>query len=209
MGAYSGDPAPSGPLAGGIDFPVQTERQQTLDYFKRFVYPLSFGVKKIFPAFGLMEGFKHDGSYFDYTGLIYDGMDAGDKGLGVKKLGYYMHKKMTEVLEGSDWNSIETIHESGDVSIYKFMKNGKPIYTAWWDYYNDGTYMPGKTIEVALSGVTGMSAAITEVVPKFDTGAEVTEYTTAFNKTAALISRGTLTLHLGDSPVLVETSSLP
>ena len=47
---------------------------------------------EIFPAFGLMEGFKHDGSYFDHTGLIYDGMDSGDAGLGVKKLGYYMHK---------------------------------------------------------------------------------------------------------------------
>ena len=122
MGAYSGDPAP---VIAGIDFPAQTERQQALDYFKRFVYPLSFGVKKVFPAFGLMEGFKFDGSYFDHTGLIYDGMDSGDAGLGVKKLGYYMYKKMTEVLEGSDWGSIETVRESGDVYIYKFVKNGK------------------------------------------------------------------------------------
>ena len=93
MGAYSGDPASSGPLAGGVDFPVQTERQQALDYLKRFVYPLSFGVKKIFPAFGLMEGFKHDGSYFDHTGLIYDGMDSDDAGLGVKNWGITCTKK--------------------------------------------------------------------------------------------------------------------
>ena len=203
MGAYSGDPAP---VIAGIDFPAQTERQQALDYFKRFVYPLSFGVKKIFPAFGLMEGFKFDGSYFDYTGLIYDGMDSGDAGLGAKKLGYYMYKKMTEVLEGSDWGSIETVRESGDVYIYKFVKNGKAVYAAWWDYFNDGSYTPGKTITVTLSGLNGTSAVVTEVVPKFATGAEVTDYSSAFNTGTVAVSGGSTTLTLGDSPVLVEAA---
>src|SRR5574340_667881 len=189
MGAYSDDPAATGPLGGGADFPAQTERQQALDYFKRYVYPLSFGVKKIFPAFGLMEGFKHDDGYFDHTGLIYDGMDSGDAGLGVKKLGYYMHKKMTEVLEGADWNSIETLRESGDVYIYKFVKNGKAVYAAWWDYFNDSGYTPGKTMPVSLPGLQGASAVITEVVPKFSTGAEVTDYATAFNTQTLLVSK--------------------
>ena len=111
---------------------------------------------------------------------------------------------MTEVLEGSDWNAIETVRESGDVSIYKFLKNGKQIYVAWWDYFNDGNYTPGKTLEVVLSGQTGTSAVITEGLPKFDIGAEVTEYATAFNKTTAPITGGTLTITLGDSPVFIE-----
>jgi len=203
MGAYSGDPAP---VIAGIDFPAQTERQQALDYFKRFVYPLSFGVKKIFPAFGLMEGFKFDGSYFDYTGLIYDGVDSGDAGLGVKKLGYYTYRKMTEMLEGSDWNSIEPVRETGDVYIYKFVKNGKEIYAAWWDYFNDGSYTPGKTIGVALSGLNGKSAVVTEVVPKFSSGAEVADYASAFNSSTVTVSGGSATLTLGDSPVVVEVS---
>lgn len=42
-----------------------------------------------------MEGFKYDGGYFDFTGLIYDGWGAGDPGLGVRKLSYYTYRKMT------------------------------------------------------------------------------------------------------------------
>ena len=206
MGAYSGAPAQTGPLGGGLDFAVQTERQQALDYFKRFVYPLSFGVKKIFPAYGLMEGFKHDDGYFDHTGLIYDGMDSGDAGLGVKKLGYYTYEKMTEVLEGSDWNSVETVQETGNVYIYKFVKDGRAIYAAWWDYFNDTAYTSGKTIDAALSGLEGTSAKVTEVVPKFATGAEVTDYTTAFNTSTIAISGGSATFMLGENPVLIEVT---
>lgn len=206
MGAYSGDPAS---VAWLQDYPSQTERQQALDYFKRFVYPLSFGVKKIFPAFGLIEGFKLDSGYFDFTGLIYDGWDpAGatpcDLGLGVKKLAYYTYKKMTETLEGSDWNSIWTISESGDVYIYKFMKNGKAIYAAWWDYFNDPSYTNGKTVAVSLSGLDETAVVVTEVVPKFATGAEVTDYANAFNRSRVATNNGTALISLGDSPVLVE-----
>lgn len=42
MGACSGDPTEVPQL--GADFPFQSERQQAMDYFKRFVYPLSFEV---------------------------------------------------------------------------------------------------------------------------------------------------------------------
>ena len=210
MGSYSGDPAPVGPLP---DYPLQTERQQALDYFKRFVYPLSFGVKKIFPAYGLMEGLHYGGGYFDYTGLIYDGWDpAGgapyDLGLGVKKLGYYTYKKMTEMLEGSDWENIETIRDSGDVYIFKFIKQGAPVYVAWWDYFNDPSYTPGKTMQVSLSGLQGTAAVITEAVPKFSAGVEVTDYSTAFSTSMLTISNGSVMVDLGDSPVIVESPLL-
>lgn len=197
MGSYSGDPS-------GNEWPLQTERQQALDYLKRFVYPLSFGVKKVFPAFGLMEGFKYDGGYFDFTGLIYDGWGQGDLGLGVKKLSYYTYKKMTEVLEGSDWNNIQTIQESGDVYIYRFIKNNKPIYVAWWDYFNDATYTQGKTKQVSLTGLQGNSALITEAVPKFASGKDVTDYNTAFKTETKSVAGGQVTVTLGDSPVFVE-----
>ncbi len=204
MGSYSGDPLPVPISNPPVDYLPQTERQQALDYFKRFVYPLSFGVKKILPAFGLMEGFKNDGGYFDFTGLIYDGRGAGDPGLGVKKLGYYTYKKMTEILEGADWSSIRTIREADNVHFYRFTKNGKPVYVAWWDYFNDPAYTYGKTTQVTLSGLQGTSAVLTEVVPRFATGAEVSDYSVAFNRSTRTISSGSVTLSLGDSPVVVE-----
>ena len=206
MGAYSGYPATG-------NFPEQTERQQALDYFKRFIYPLAFGVKKVFPAFGLMEGLDdtpgyYNDDYFDHTGLIYDGLGAGDLGLGLKKLGYYTYKKMTEILEGSDWNDIQTItiQESSDVYVYKFTKNGKPVYVAWWDYFNDLSYAAGNTKQVSLTGLQSGSAVITETVPKFAAGAEVTDYSTAFKKSTLNVSNGSLTLNLGENPVFVEAA---
>lgn len=201
MGSYSGDPA-------SAEWPLQTERQQALDYLKRFVHPLSFGVKKVFPAFGLMEGFKYDSGYFDFTGLIYDGWGGGDLGLGVKKLSYHTYKKLTEVLEGSDWNNIQTIQEAGDVYVYKFTRNGTPVYVAWWDYFNDPTYTPGKTMPVALSGVPGSAALLTEAVPSVSSGAEVTDYHTAFRQQSLPVSNGTVAFALGDSPVFVEGPAL-
>ncbi len=206
MGAYSGDPAPNGPLSGGTDYPEQTEREQALDYFKRFVLPLSFGVKKVFPAFGLMEGFKYDGGYFDFTGLIYDGWGPGDLGLGVKKLSYFTYKKMTEVLEGSAWDSVQTVRDTDNVFIFKFIRNGTPIFVAWWDYFNESSYAPGSVKQVSLTGLSGSTAAVTEVVPMFSSGSEVRDYSTAFRTEILGVMDGTITLSLGDSPVIVEAS---
>lgn len=195
MGSYSGDP---------LDSPPQTEREQALDYFKRFVYSLSFGIQKIFPAFGLMEVSEYSEGFFDFTGLIYDGVYAGDPGLGVKKLSYYTYQKMTELLEGSEWSSIQVVRESGDVYIYRFSRNNTDVYVAWWDYFNDPAYVTGDTLQVPLAGLSGSSATITVVVPSFVSGAEVTDYATAFSVTGATVDQGALTLTLGDSPVVVE-----
>lgn len=137
MGAYSGDPG----AAGVKDiYPYQTEAQQAGDYLKRFVFSLSLGIKKIFPAFGLVEGFKQDNGYFDHTGLIYDGEGADDLGSGVKKLSYYTYKLMTEKLEGSDWGGMEVIGDgANNIYIYKFYRKdlGKSIYVAWRDDFEE------------------------------------------------------------------------
>lgn len=202
MGAYSGDPVQIEQLK--TDWAPQTENQQALDYFKRFVYSLSLNIKKIFTAFGFMEGFKFDDGYFDHTGLIYDGWGSGDSGLGVKKLSYYTYKKMTEVLEGSDWNDIQTIKDSANVFICKFMKNGKPIYAAWWDYFRDTTYTSGKTKQITLTALQANSVLVTEVVPKFFSGAEVTDYSIAFCRDTLSVLNDIATLTLGEKPVFVE-----
>lgn len=207
MGSYSGDPLKPAAIPNGIDFPPQTERQQASDYFKRLVYPLSLGVKKIFPAFGLIEGFKYDGGYFDFTGLIYDGWGPGDPGLGVRKLSYYTYKKTAETLEGSDMDNVQKIRESGYVSVYKFLKNGKPIYAAWWDYFDDPAYGYRNSKKVVLRGLQGDSALATEVVPRFSSGAEVDNYGNAFRTRIMPITDGKVTIRLGDSPVFVEVSA--
>ncbi len=95
----------------------QSETEQAADLLKRYVYPLSFGVKKVFWAFGLIEGFRDSDNYFEHTGLIYNGRFDYDQGRGVKKLAYYTYKKMTEILEGSDWKNIEVVQENDGIYI--------------------------------------------------------------------------------------------
>ena len=201
MGTYSGDPVSVKQV--GTDFLLQTERQQAGDYLKRFVYSLSFGVKKIFPAFGLMEGFKYDGGYFDFTGLIYDGWGPGDLGLGVKKLSYYSYKKMTEKLEGSDWNRVQTVIDADDLHLVRFEKETGPVWVAWDDREIACITTPcGR--QVTIPGIDASAVRMTEAVPMFATGKEVTDYATAFNTQTIAVSNGTATFIVGKEPVFVE-----
>ncbi|MFZ2970691.1 MAG: hypothetical protein WA063_06080, partial [Minisyncoccia bacterium] len=145
------------------------EKLQANNLIKRYVYPLSFGVKKIF-WWNVIEGEYplEDDAPSDHFGLIYDGIGKDDPGYGVKKLAYYTYKKMVEVLEGSDWNNIQTIQEKDGIYIYKFTKNGKLIWVAW----NDNS----QEKQITISGISLSQIKITETVPKYETGKEVTDY---------------------------------
>ncbi len=202
MGTYSGDPKiPS--TTGRIkktDWPYQSEKQHAIDIVKRYVYPLSFGIKKIFLAWGLKEGFRYDEGYFDFTGLIYDGKFANDLGDGVRKLSYYAYKKMVETLEGSDWENIQTIQESDGIYIYKFTKNNKPIWVAW----NDNK--ESRRIKITLEEDT-KDVKITEAVPKYESGKEVKDYSNAFGELKGNILESypmQLDFEIGEKPVFVE-----
>jgi hypothetical protein len=116
-----------------------------------------------------MEGFKYDGGYFDFTGLIYDGWGPYDLGPGIKKLGYFTYLKMTEILEGSNWANIQTIDtEVENVYCYSFIKNDTGIYVAWYDYFDDPGYTPGDTIEFILNDISSEYVIVTNAVP-YDT----------------------------------------
>ena len=178
---------------------INGEKAQAASLVKRYVYPLSFGVKKIF-WWNMVEGefpLEVDKAA-NHFGLIYDGIGNDDSGYGVKKLSYYTYKKMVELLEGSDWNTIETIQEKGGISIYKFIKRGKSIWVAWNDYKEP------RRVAIALEkGIKYVK--ITDSVPKYTLGKHIANYATAFNTKTALVSKeGLLTLILGECPVFVE-----
>ncbi len=200
MGSYSGDPA-------GPRFPFQSERQQAEDYFKRFIYSLARGVKKVFPAFGLMEGFKHDDGYFDHTGLIYDGRGSNDLGLSVKKLDYYTYKVMTERLEGADWSTLTLLRDgtrSDHLYLFRVLRDERPIYIAWWDYFDEPGYTPGDTKTITLAGLSGTAVTVTDLVPDYTDGSQVSDYAEAFTVTTYPVSDGRVTLMVGSDPLLVE-----
>lgn len=144
-GTYSGDPLPV-PMLANYDYPFQTEEQQAADLFKRYVLSLSLGIKKVFHAFGLKEGFKYDRGFFDFTGLVHDGKLSHDRGRGIKKLAYYTYQLMTEKLQGIDWNSVVAIQD-GQENIYAYKlvnkSTGKPVYAVWWDFFREQEYRKG------------------------------------------------------------------
>lgn len=99
-------------------------------------------------------------------------------------------------MDGSDWNNIQTIQEKDGVYIYKFTKNNKPIWVAW----NDNS----TSKQVTISGTTASSVKVTEAVPKYESGKEVTNYSTAFNSETKTVQNGKIKITLKDIPVFVE-----
>lgn len=132
-GTYSGKPEMfTG--SGTKTLPEQTEEWQAADLIKRYVVGLSLGIKKIFWAFGIFEGFTGQGSHeFDHTGLVYVKKDHNDpkRYQDTKKLSYYAYKMLTEKLEGSNFLRIENLNPREGVYAYKFVKFGKHVYVVW------------------------------------------------------------------------------
>ena len=103
---------------------------------------------------------------------------------------------MVEILDGSDWGNVQTVQEKDGIYVYKFMKNGKPIWVAWND--NDGEK------QVTISGINSSSLKITEAVAKYETGKEVEDYNTAFSTKTASVENGKATIKIKDKPLFIE-----
>ena len=186
--------------------PFQSETQQAAGLIKTYIFGIAQGIDKIFWNYVVERNEKgpdqiNTKEIFNYYGLV---NNPDNDGLSHKKLSYYTYKKMIEILEGSDWNSIQTIQESDGVYIYKFTlrhssgqaKQGKPIWVAWND--NSGEK------QVTISGINSSQVKITETVPKYESGKDVTDYNTAFNKETKSAQNGKISTTLGNKPVFVE-----
>ncbi|MBI5196453.1 MAG: hypothetical protein HZA10_09035 [Nitrospirae bacterium] len=202
-GSHAGDPTVP-------DWPPQTERDQTKFLIEGYVYNIANGVSLInwnnlveWSNFGNVPG-----SMYNFMGLIADGQNGDATGAGVPRLSYYTYKKMADVLGGSDWNNIQIINETNNIYIYKFTKNNKPVYVAWWEYLNEPAYNYGnlKTVTFAVD-FTG-NVTVTKAVPNTDTGAYLNEndYPNFFETGTTAVAYGEITLSLGESPVFLEGS---
>ena len=177
----------------------KSEKQQAGWLIKNYVFHTAGGVKKVF-WFTLadMSSEVPEGMVAKYAGLLTSQSKT-------PKLSYYTYKKMTELLEGSDWNNIQTIQESNNVYIYRFVKNNEPIYVAWWDYFDDPNYTPGDTRPVTLTGLTETAVIVTDMVPDYNDGSEVTDYNSAFTVGIYPILDGSVTIDLGEDPLLAQS----
>lgn len=192
FGTHDGDPDDK---EWRLAIPYQSEKTQAGGLVKKYIYGLYTGVEKMFWT-TMTEWDHYNGNsedYFSNVGLI---NHAGNDGQSHKKLSYYSYKKMVEVLEGSDWNNIQTIQELNDIYIYKFNKNGRSIWVAWNDNANSQT--------VSLNVGDIQAVKITEAIPKYESGKDVTDYNTAFNAEIKNVINNQVSITLGDKPVFVE-----
>lgn len=205
MGTYSGEPrgketekvmhVPAGASTR------QSETLQAADVVKRYVFTLALGVKKVFLAFGLKEGFENTGSYFDMTGLVFDGRFAHDRGNNAPKIAYYTYKMMTEKLSDCDWNQIESIAVARkNVLAYKISKTNSSeyLYVVWWDWFNESQDLQGAVSRVELPFAGRTAANITQAVTDSRGQRSVTRIPAQNNK---------ILVPLGESPVFVERSN--
>jgi hypothetical protein len=196
FGQYSEPPGLWGPPEYAQKLTFHSEKKQALDLSKGYLYSRANGVQKIFWV-TLTEWHNFGGQIngvFDNVGLINNPKNSD--GLSHKKLAYYTYKKMTEILKGSDWDNIGTIQESDGVYVYKFKKGSKNIWVAWNDNFASKT--------ITISGISSNQVKITEAVPKYETGKEVTDYNTAFETETKVVNGGKITITLKDKPVFVE-----
>ena len=117
----------------GEPFPEQDEATQAAELVKRYVYFIGNGIKKVF--WFKMANAHHDNigrsnDYFENVGLIDNPRNNGDSS---KKLAYYSYKLLVDMLEGSDWETIQRIDFGKDVHAYRFLKNGKAVHVLWYD----------------------------------------------------------------------------
>jgi hypothetical protein len=202
VGTYSGDPVDDSVDPPEAGLPFQSEQQQAQSLVKRYAVSFGYGVEKVLWAWGLKEGFGCDCCIFDYTGLVYDGnipaqacdSNLYDRGLGVKKLAYYSFKLMTQKLIG--FSEVETLQNSEETYVYKFINNDRPIYIAWSE----------DNQSVVITGISGASVKITESTPAFQYGEEVDadQFDSAFNTEIKNANAGELTITLSETPVFVE-----
>lgn len=191
-------------LESGMAATEEMEADQAGYVVRSYVSGLAHGQEKQFWTTTVEYGHKTDENMFTHMGIVHN--PVNDDGLSHKKLAYYAYKKMVELLEGSDWNGVSTVQESGNVYVYRFRNNGRDIYVAWWDYFDDPSYVPGMTKAFSISGLQGETAQLVEAVPMYDTGAAVVDYASAFRTETLTVSGGSVTVSLGENPVYLEAN---
>ena len=189
-------------------WPCQSEALQAGDLVKRLVYPLSYGVSKVFWVTAV-EWFDFNGNgannYFDNCGLIRN--PKHNEGV-YRKLAYFTYKKLVEFLAGSNWD-LTTVVENSDVEhVYavQFTPDGlSHRYVFWWDWFDEqDSSMTEKdvTLPVDFSG----QALVTTAVPPYSSGKEIPSYQQGYATSSFTVPvvNGQISFQINRSPVLIQ-----
>lgn len=176
---------------------INGERAQASGLIKRYVYALSLGVRKIF-WWNMVEG-EHPLSAdkpANHFGLVYDGIGFDDPGYGSKKLAYFSYKKLVDTLSGSDWHTIETIHEADGIFICRFRKRGKQIWVAW--------SAATEEIRFPIQDIHSRKVRLTSGVPSGQRGVDIGDDDAVFPSAIVPVRHSKVEVTLEPTPVFIE-----
>lgn len=197
--------------SGTVRASTYTESDQASFLLKKHLSSRFYGVERVF--WTSIQEWVWEGNpehYFSKVGLIYDGQGVEDQAAGVKKLAYHTYKKMVQMLDGSDWSSLQLLRNGtgGDyVYIYQVTRNGQALRIAWWDYFDDVKYGSQMMKTVTLTNLASTAIAVESAVPFALTGRDIGDYDSAFRSTGYAVSNGTASIALGRVPVYIESDS--
>ncbi len=178
------------------------EKWQAIDMIRRMIYPLSYGVKKVF-WFSMIEGdppFQCKPT--DYMGIIYDGYCDGDPGYGIKKLAYYSYRQMTHVLLNKDFSKIKTIlNGENNIYAYKISSASQDVYVVWWAFEKE----KGKNKKLLQFTVDKNGKyVVSEAVPHFDSGQDIPKGgKDIFTSKDIIVKNHSLSFNLTNIPVYI------
>ena len=162
---------------------------------------------------GVRDAWLEELSLFLSAGQLQELQELGEIWIsqGVEKLSFYAYKLLVDKLRECDWSSMEIFQEDVDgVYLYRFLKQGQPVYIAWWDWFED----PGlteKVVSLTLPQITTDSVLVTEAIPRAESGAEaevfLEHYPDQFATAAVSVSNDTVTFTIGQSPVFIEEAT--
>ncbi len=181
----------------------RTELDQANELFRRFVYPASLGVERVFWV-TLTEWHNFggvNGGYFDYVGVINNPLNDGQTS---KKLAYFTYRFLADNLAGGDWSGIETLQQTDGTHLFRLRRNAGAdvVYVAWADGIGPGD--PPRQLTLPLEGAS--CAVVTQAIPAVDWGAQVdpAAYDLSFSRQAVPVEGGVATVELGARPVYVR-----
>ncbi len=190
---YMGGGGPSPFLVTEIASKYTGKVEHAIDMFKRYIYAISLGAKKVFWTALASSSKKKD--IFSKAALI--SVERGGK--ENKKPAYFTYKLMVHKLENADFDHIEFIQEAEGVYIFQFIKKGAPLWIAWND--ND------KQIEVTLKDIPYNAVKITQVVPRTSQSGGQT-IISHFETTTRKVVNGWVGLNLTEIPLIIEDSNV-
>jgi hypothetical protein len=185
----------------------QSEKEQAIDLIRRCFYTWANGIDQILMAWGLMEGFKYDYGYFDYTGFIYDGFGPLDEGLGEKKLAYFTLQFIGQYFKGLKAKDLEWVRSDDHFSIVRWITpQGKEKYIVW---RNDEPDVLSPDLNLDFPYAEGKDLRVTEMVAQAikGKGLETKVFSSLF-KQNDLSAKDSVnqTIPVGRIPLLIEVN---